>query len=298
MLIEFRHQQLHLLGHDHRDHLEGRRIAHAGGEEKQHEHGEEAPESARLSLDAEEEEHAGHRDDHQQKGPEGDASAAELVGDPARACPTEGADQRPQEDVLQGVHLRELGLGQQREAGRVADEGSEGAGVEHTHDPVVAATEDNCLLFEGRLDRGDVVHAEPSRQSGENQEWNPNETSILYPNLVAVADALGFAADCPEHAGGDDQGHDELHDADPEIAKARVQGEGVPFLLLREEEGDVGHGGGEIAAAEPAQQGKNQEDRVGCLWVLHGESDAQCRQEQRCGCEGGPQAAAEDRHHE
>ena len=53
-----RHQPVHFLAHDVRDHLEGRRVADAGREEQHQEHREEAPERARLILDAEEVEDA------------------------------------------------------------------------------------------------------------------------------------------------------------------------------------------------------------------------------------------------
>ncbi len=61
------------------------------------------------------------------------------------------ADQRAEEGVVQGVDLRELRLGEQRERRRVADERAEGAGVEPAHDPVVLALEDHGLLGEGGL---------------------------------------------------------------------------------------------------------------------------------------------------
>ena len=49
-------------------------------------------------------------------------------------------------------------------------------------------------------------------------------------------------------------GHDELHDGHAEVAQAGVDAERRALALLREEEADVGHAGGEVAAAQAAQQ--------------------------------------------
>ena len=54
--------------------------------------------------------------------------------------------------------------------------------------------------------------------------------------------------------------HQELHDADAEVAEAGVERQRVALLRLREEEGDVGHRRGEVAAAEAAQQRQDQEE--------------------------------------
>ena len=51
--------------------------------------------------------------------------------------------------------------------------------------------------------------------------------------------------------------------ASAEVAQACVQRERVALLRLREEEGDIGHRRGEVAAAEAAQERERQEHEVG-----------------------------------
>ena len=69
----------------------------------------------------------------------------------------------------------------------------------------------------------------------------------------------GIAAEPAEHAERDHDRHHELHDADAEIAEPGIERERVALLGPREEEGDVGHRRGEVAAAKPAQQREHQE---------------------------------------
>ena len=172
-----RHQPVHLRAHDGGDHLEGGRVADAADEEQEQEHGEEAGPAA----DAEEVEDADDADGHADEHPEGDAAAAVLVRHPARERARERADQRTEEGVGERIDLGELRLGEQREAGRVADEGAERAGVEPAHDPVVLALEDHRLLGERGLGRGDVVHAEPGRERAGDDERHPDEAGVLQP---------------------------------------------------------------------------------------------------------------------
>ena len=133
---------------DYGDHAEGRAVADARGQEQQHEHGEEAPEVAAGRPRRQEVQDAAHGQRHDHEVPVGDARTAELVGYPATDRPDQGADHGAQEGVLGGVDRRELGLDQQREARRVADERAEGADVEPAHDPVVPALEDDRLVGE------------------------------------------------------------------------------------------------------------------------------------------------------
>ena len=71
------------------------------------------------------------------------ADAAEPIRNPARAGTAQRADQRPEEDVLQRVHIRESDLGQQREACRIADEAAEGADIQDAHQPILRAAKDH-----------------------------------------------------------------------------------------------------------------------------------------------------------
>ncbi len=186
----------------------------------------------------------------------------------------------------------------QREARRIADEAAEGAGVEDAHDPVVEPREDHRLVREGRLGRGDVVHPEIGGDGRGQDEGHPDEAGVLQPELAAVRQRLRIAAQRAEDAHGDDDRHQELHDRHAEVAETGVQRQRVALFRLREEEADIGHRRGEVAAAQAAEQRQHQEDQVGGLGVLHRIADAHRGQQQRGGRKRRPQPAAEDRHHE
>ena len=211
------------------------------------------------------------------------------------------ADQRPEEGILEGVDLRKQDLREQRERRREADERAESAGIEPAHDPVVRAPEDHRLIGEGRLHRGDVVHAEPGREGRGDDERHEDEAGVLQPQRRRDAidgRGLRIAAKPAENAGRDGERHDELHDADAEIAEAGIDGQRIALLRLGEEERDVGHRGGEVAAAEAAEQRQGKEDPVGRIRVLHGIAHAERRNQQRPGRQRRPQPAAENRRHE
>src|SRR3546814_17803515 len=68
-------------------------------------------------------------------------------------------------DVCSSDLLRKLLLGEQRQAGRKADEAAEGAGIKPAHQPVVLALEDHRLFGKAGLGIGDIVNPEPDRKS-------------------------------------------------------------------------------------------------------------------------------------
>ncbi|MNM81222.1 hypothetical protein D3C81_932180 [compost metagenome] len=188
--------------------------------------------------------------------------------------------------------------GQQRETGGEADEAAEGAGVEHAHQPGVLALEDRHLVAERRLGAGDVVHPEPGGDRRDDDEGHPDEAGVLQPERGACGGGLRLAAQAAEHRHGDRQRHQELHDAHAQVAQPGVQPHGGALGLFGEEERDVRHARGEVAAAQAAQQREDQHHQVGRLRVLHGEADPQRRHQQRGGGQRRPAPAAEDRHHE
>ena len=94
---------------------------------------------------------------------------------------------------------------------------------------------------------------------------------------------LRLAAEPAEHARGDHQRDDELPDADAEIAEPGIERKRVALLRLGEEEADIRHRGGEIAAAEAAQQRQRQKEDVGGIGALHRKADADRRHHQRPG---------------
>ena len=130
---------------------------------------------------AEEVEDADDADGHADEDPEGDAATAILVRHPAGERAGERADQRSEEGVGERIDLGELRLGEQREAGGIADERAEGAGVEPAHDPVVLSLEDHGLLGERGLGRCDVMHAKPGGERAGNDERHPDVAGILQP---------------------------------------------------------------------------------------------------------------------
>ena len=88
----------------------------------------------------------------------------------------------------------------------------------------------------------------------------------------------GGAAQGPEDAGRDDERHQELHGGDAQVAEPGVQPQRRALLRLGEEEADVRHAGGEVAAAEAAQERQHQHGGVARGRVLHGEADAHRRE--------------------
>src|SRR5262245_12683959 len=103
----------------------------------------------------------------------------------------------------------------------MTEERAEGACIEPAHDPVVLALEDHRLLRERRLGRRDVVHAEPGRECTCHDKWYEDETGVLEPERHFPAGLLNhrwLAAKPAEHACGDHQRYDELHDGDAEVA--------------------------------------------------------------------------------
>src|SRR5690554_6892351 len=87
--------------------------------------------------------------------------------------------------------------------------------------------------------KSNVVHAEPGRERARRDERHPDEAGVLQPEGDlggAALDALRIDTQPAEHAGGDRDRHQELHDTDAEIAKAGIEREGVSFICFRKEE--------------------------------------------------------------
>ena len=84
----------------------------------------------------------------------------------------------------------------------------------------------------------------------------------------------------------------------PRLPKPALMARALPFSVLGKKKRDVRHRGGEVAAAQAAEQGQNHEDDVGRVRVLHRHADADRGDQQGQGREHRPQPPAEDRHHE
>src|SRR3546814_9940793 len=87
-----------------------------------------------------------------------------------------------------------------------------------------------------------------------------DEPGVLDPHSCPVVQCLGLAAQRPKQAHRDDQRHQELHQADPDIAKPGIEGQGAALFRLGEEEADIRHRRGEIAASQSAKKGKHRSE--------------------------------------
>ncbi len=286
---------------DDRNHAEGRAIANTRGGEQQHERGEKTGEVAAYPALRQEIQHGDDAQRHENEVPEGHARATEPVGQPTADRTNEGADERPEPGIVQRDDAGKLRLDQQRKSCRVADERTEGAGVEQAHQPGMRAPENHRLIGEGCFGIGQIIHAEPGRQRGGDDEGHPDKPGVLQPDRCTLSPRHGGLRIAAEHAidrCGDDQRHDELHDGHAQIAQPGVQPQRQAFLRLGEEKVDIGHRRGEVPAAEAAEQGQNDKDLIWGRRALHSVIDAQRGQQQRGGGNRRPAPPAKNRHHE
>jgi hypothetical protein len=91
----------------------------------------------------------------------------------------------------------------------------------------------------------------------------------------------------------DDDRHDELHDAGAEVATSGVEAEGLALLGLGEEERDVRHRGGEVAAAEAGERRDEEQNAEGRLGPGHDPGERERGEEQQQGADDRPVAPAE-----
>ena len=104
----------------------------------------------------------------------------------------------------------------------------------------------------------DVVHAEPAGEGQRHEQHQPDEAGILNPGLGAGGDlsdqgARGVLEDhgvTAEDTEGHHQRYNDLHGRYTRVAQTRVQPQGQTLHPLREEEADVGHRRGEVAATK------------------------------------------------
>jgi hypothetical protein len=156
-----------------------------------------------------------------------------YLSDTQPVAARERPDQRADEGELQRVDLGKLRLREQREAGGIADEAAEGAGVEPAHDPVVLAAEDDRLLGERRLASAmsfmpnQAAKAVAAMMNG--TQMKPAFCIHICPPSVRPAAGRPAA----EHARRDDERHQELHDADtPRLPRPALSASALPFSAL------------------------------------------------------------------
>ena len=225
-----------LRAEDRRDHLVGRAVAGAAEARTAGRSRRGTAAATRAAMRPAPGPRRGHRDE----GPEGDGGAAEPVGEPPAGGPDEGAEQRAEErqvrrldrgvEVGDELHLQDLAEGEAE-----PDERAERADVQHRHDPGVRVPAGVAHGAPVVADLRQVVHVQRRGQGGQDDERD----------VDAGDEARGGRA-----GGGEHQQPDELDDGDAEVAAAGVDAERPALEPLRVERVDVGHRGGEVAAAD------------------------------------------------
>ena len=137
----------------------------------------------------------------------------------------------------------------------------------------------------------EVVHEENRAEHRDGQRQDPHQAGVLQVDprnrrrLIEV-----------DQADPHQDGRQQLHAADADIAAGRVEAERPALHAVGIEERDVGHAGGKIAAAETGRGGHQQhqpERRIGLADEI---GEPERRDEQHRGAEDGPVAAAERGH--
>ena len=152
---------------------------------------------------------------------------------------------------------------------RDASEGAQGAAGNHR----------------GHLLGADIAHAEPAGERERDEGEQPHEARVLHPGLGASGDLADkgaggilqdrrLAAQGAEETEGHDQRHHDLHGRHAGVPEAGVEAEGQALHALGKEEADIGHRGGEIAAAEPGGECEELEYPQGRGLILQGEAGA------------------------
>ena len=190
-------------------------------------------------------------------------------------------------------HRRELRLDQQRKRRRVADEGAERPDIDEGHDPGMLAPDDGDLVPERRLGRGEVVHEENRAEHRDGQRQDPHQAGVLE---VDARDRRRLIE--VDQADPHQDGRQQLHAADADIAAGRVEAERPALHAVGIEERDVGHAGGKIAAAETGRGGHQQHQPERGSRARRRNRRARGRDEQHRGAEDGPVAAPECGHGE
>ncbi|MCY1539273.1 hypothetical protein D9M68_748530 [compost metagenome] len=152
-----------------------------------------------------------------------------------------------------------------------------------------------------RLRVRDVVHREIGHHRRQGDPGHPDKGGVLHPDFglhAALRDDLGLAAEYAQHADRDDDGAEELHYRDAQIAQAGIDAQCGTFAVIGKEIADVGHARAEIASPQAAKQGQDQHGRIGRGRILHGDADADRGDEQAGGGNRRPAPSAYQWHHE
>ena len=111
-----------------------------------------------------------------------------------------------------------------------------------------------------------------------DDERHPDEAGVLQPHLRGLAVLDDGLRDrrraMPNTPTVMTSGTRNCTDRHAQVAQPGVDAERRALALLREEEADVGHARGEVAAAQAAQQREHQHASGSSSWVLHREADA------------------------
>ncbi len=143
------------------------------------------------------------------------------------------------------------------------------------------------------LRRGQVVHEEDGAEHRDDDRQHPHQ-----PGIRQIEAAGGRRLVEIDQADAHQDRSEQLHAGDADIAAGCVEAERPALHPVGIEEGDVGHRGGEVAAAETGK-GRDQqhqpERRIGLADEI---GQTQRRNQQHTRREDGPVAAAERRHRE
>ena len=184
----------------------------------------------------------------------------------------------------------------------IADERAEGAEVEPgTSSSCACAGRSRAWSANEALRGGEVVHAEPGRERGDamnGTQMKPAFCSQIARVPAPSAIVCGAPPSAPNRPDGDHQRHHELHQRHAEIAEAGVSPSAEPLRSSGKKKLMLAMVEAKLPPPKPQQQREQQERRVAGRRVLHGEADADRREQQQRGRERGPAPAAEDRHHE
>jgi hypothetical protein len=236
------------------DHLEGGGIADPGDEEHEHERAKKPL----KSFACQEVDHAQRpaiMPMNTQKVTRAPPQRSHPAGRGAAIAPTSG----PEEHVFQHVDVGKLDLGEQREAGGKADERAEGAGIEPAHQPVVLALEDHRLF--GKAGLGDRRCRSCRTRRRVLAMMNGTQMKPAFCSHSSRRPwPLRIAAEAPNTPAVMTSGTTNCITLTPRLPRPALSASALPFSRLGEEEADVGHRGGEVAAAEAAQQRQHQED--------------------------------------
>ena len=122
---------------------------------------------------------ADHRRNHDNEVPKRDRCATGLIRHPAANGAYERTQERPDKRIIKWIHIRKLGLDEQRKRRRIADERTERHDIKPCGEIHMLAFENDKLLSERRFGGFQIIHAKCSSEGAQNNWNDPDEPCIL-----------------------------------------------------------------------------------------------------------------------